>query len=423
MFAREKLPTTVVGMCGLSCRRADDMAMTQTVQSNPQQDSRDYREAVNLLATGQIQAGVHLLGEIVRRTPDDLLRSNCVYNLGEVLDKLGQTDEAYRTYYPLAHKPPAQRNEFDLHARCRVMETFVARALRVPPPDFPPKVQVEITNRCNLRCVMCPRNKMRRKLGDIAFETFQRIADECGTEAGCVLSLFFLGESLLHPDLERMIRYLESVKHRSPVPPTYGIQTNGTLLTRELSRSLLSAGLREICISLDALDGDLERVRRGASYAVIEKNIHDLLEVAREMGIDDLDLAISKLCDDPDSAEAKHFLQRWEGKVSQVHLMHINKIEGLAYLASDGSIHEVGLKQHAPPRAYCGEGSRLLIHWNGDFAFCCSDIDGDLKLGNIRDRTIRQAWNSPEIQQVRRKILTADYEGLDACLKCPHSYK
>ena len=398
------------------------MGMSGTVRTKPAQEARLYHRAVELLDRGDPAGGARLLGRIAKQTENDQLRSQCVYNIGEVLTALGQADEAYRTYYALAHKPPDQRHDFDLHARCRVMEMFANRALRLQPPDFPPKVQVEITNRCNLRCVMCPRTHMTRPQGHLTLDTFRQIADQCADDAGCVLSLFFLGEPLLNPELPRMIEYLESVRGRSPVPPAYGLQTNGTLLTRERSEALLRAGLREISISLDATDDTLERVRPGASYAAIERHIAELLRAADELGIDDLNVTIAKLCDDPQSAEAASFRDRWSGRVAQVHLMPINKIEGLSFLAADGSIREVGEKEHGPPRAYCGEGARLLIHWNGDFGFCCNDINGELELGNIRNRGIREAWNSPEMRRIRRKIAAADYTGLSACYKCPHSY-
>jgi radical SAM protein with 4Fe4S-binding SPASM domain len=386
-------------------------------------DWRDHERAVALLTAGDVPAGTRLLGDIARRTTHRGLRSKCAYNLGEVLERLGDTDAAYRTYYPIAHKPAGERNDFDQLARVRVMVLFQARGLRVTPPDFPPKVQVEITNRCNLRCVMCTRNRMTRPLGDMSFETLLRIADECSHETGCLLSLFYLGESLLHRDLDRMIEYLASVRLRSPVPMAFGIQTNGTLLTKERSRALLSAGLREIGISLDALGETLEQIRPGAHYDRIEQNIHDLLAVADELHVGDLVVHISKLCDDPQTPEVQAFARRWHGPRTQVHLMPVTKIEGLAYLAGDGSIRQVGPKEHAPPRGYCGEGTRLLVHWNGDFGFCCADIDGELKLGNIRDRSIREVWNSAEMRRIRNKITAAEYTGLDACLKCPQSYR
>jgi len=306
-------------------------------------------------------------------------------------------------------------------ARVRVLRMFESAGLRLPVPDFPPKVQLEITNRCNLRCIMCTRNQMSRVLGDMIFEIFRKVADEMGGEPGTVVCLYFLGESLLNRELERMVTYLKEVSGQSPVKLEFGIQTNGMLLTKARSRSLLEAGLREFAISLDGLEGDLERIRPGASYPVVERNVLDLIALGRDMGLDDLIVKVCKLCDDPDAEEVRRFRRRWEPRVQAVHLLGISKMEGNAYLGADGSIHTVGGRPAPTRRIYCGHGQRLLVHWNGDLAFCCGDINHGLELGHIRDRSLRDTWHSAQIREIRRKILAADYAGLDACLACPHS--
>ena len=37
---------------------------------------------------------------------------------------------------------------------------------------------IEPTNRRNLKCPLCPRNRMKRKVGDMRFEDYKKIIDE-----------------------------------------------------------------------------------------------------------------------------------------------------------------------------------------------------------------------------------------------------
>lgn len=402
---------------------SDDTDMLEALvpEAGTRQDQEDYQRAKELLLGGDASGGSRVLGAIAKRTRNEPLRSQCLYNLGEVLAELGQLEQAYRTWYALGHKPPAERNRTDVMARATAMREFENHALRFEPPDFPPKVQLEITNRCNLRCIMCTRNQMSRPLGEMAFETLKRVADECCEQPGTVLSLYFLGEPLLNKELERMAAYLESVKDRPPLPMVFGLQTNGMLLTKERARSLLEAGLRNYAFSVDGLEGDLERIRPGASYPIVERNILDLIDLGRQMGIDNLIVTISKLCDDPEAEEVKRFQTRWEDKVHEIHLLGITRIAGNSFMAADGSVQGIAADGGPTQPVYCGQGQRLLVHWNGDFAFCCSDIDGQLELGNIHERSIHEAWHSPEIRRIRRKILAADYTGLTPCQSCPSS--
>jgi radical SAM protein with 4Fe4S-binding SPASM domain len=397
---------------------AIDETVTATISTTAERDRGEHERACRLLREGRIQQGAHLLGALAQTTQDDELRSQCVFNLGEVLEKLGQRQEAYDNWYKQAHKPRHERRTFDIAARLRVMRMVEQHGLTLRPPDFPPRVQVELTNRCNLRCIMCTRNQMTRGEGDIDFETFRKIADEWAVEPGVALCLYFLGEPLLHRGLESMIAYLVALKKQHPGPGQFGIQTNGMLLTRERAAALLDAGLRNFAISLDALEGDLERIRRGASYRRIERNILDLIDLGRERKIKDLAVEISKLTDDPASEETQRFCQVWQPRVRQVYLAGISKSAGNAYMDAAGTIRSIDQTPQSARPHYCGQGNRLVIHWNGDMCFCCSDINGDLKVGNIHQSTIREAWHSPAIERIRSKIFAADYAGLTACETC-----
>lgn len=383
------------------------------------QDDPEYQRAIQELTAGRLQEGVEALGELARRTSSRDVRELCLFRLGEVLQQLGQTPDAYNIWYGLAHGwlgPPTWAR---IAARCRVNQIFDQAGLLLRPPEFPPRVQVEVTNRCNLRCIMCTRNQMRRPPCDLSMTHLRKIADECSTEPGSGLMLFFLGEPLLHPELEEMIRYIASVRMRTPVATGFAVQTNGMLLSRDRARRLLEAGLRDFYISLDALDGDLERIRRGARYDVIERNILDLLDLRRELDFPDAHVYISKLCDDPHAEEVRRFSERWGNLVDNVFLNGISKVPGNAYMAADGEIHTVPADAGPARNAYCHQGQRLLVLSNGDYAFCHGDIDGEFNLGNVRDRSIREVWNSPEIAAIRRQVVAGDMDDLGPCQDCP----
>ena len=382
-------------------------------------DRVEAEEAFILLKAGELQEAARRLGAVAGRTPDDELRSKCLHGLAQILEHVGDLPAAYGIWYELAHKPPETRNHFDASARAQVMRVFDALGLRVLPPDFPPRVQVEVTNRCNLKCIMCTRNQMRRPVGDLALEAFRKVADECSTEPGAVVLLYFLGEPLLHPRLEEMVAYLASVRHRTDPPLTFGMQTNGMLLTRERSAALIKAGLRNFHFSVDGLAGDLERVRRGAKYEVVERNILDVLTLRQEQGLGDLHVDITKLCDDREADEVKRFLARWEDVVDQVNLTEITRVEGNSYLDAAGRVRAVLPMAHAPGPVYCGAGQRLLVLANGEYGFCHGDVNGEIRLGHVDQSSIRQVWNGPEIRAVREKIARADYENLPVCVKCP----
>ena len=53
--------------------------------------------------------------------------------------------------------------------------------MRLRDTKYPPEVWIENTNCCNASCVMCPRDKLTRKLGFMPFELFTKLVDEIVT--------------------------------------------------------------------------------------------------------------------------------------------------------------------------------------------------------------------------------------------------
>jgi putative metalloenzyme radical SAM/SPASM domain maturase len=143
-----------------------------------------------------------------------------------------------------------------------------AAADRPPFRRAPTKLFVEVTSRCNLQCAMCPKQAPggRDHDGDMDEAVFARLAPAFpGTEA---LVLNGIGESLLHPGLERMVA---AARREMPSHGWIGFQTNGQLVTPARARSLVEAGVDRIAVSADAVAPELfSRLRVGGQQQAVE---------------------------------------------------------------------------------------------------------------------------------------------------------
>ena len=63
---------------------------------------------------------------------------------------------------------------------------------------YPPALEIEVTNRCNEDCIMCPRHQMTRPFGTLSMELRDKILDEERGEVE-LINLFHFGEPLLEP--------------------------------------------------------------------------------------------------------------------------------------------------------------------------------------------------------------------------------
>lgn len=130
---------------------------------------------------------------------------------------------------------------------------------------LPRLVQVEVTSRCNLFCRTCTRQKLP-SYGDMAFDDFARIVAMLGPVDRIWLA--GQGESLLHPDLPRMVRlcvergFAETVLH-----------TNGMMLEGRVLEELADAGLGELRVSVDGgAAAEVEHLRDGVDLARVLRN-------------------------------------------------------------------------------------------------------------------------------------------------------
>jgi len=118
---------------------------------------------------------------------------------------------------------------------------------------------LETTNRCNLLCTTCPRTYVELEPpADMSWELFTKVVDQLPGLQRAVLH--GVGEPMLVKNLARMVRYL---KDRG----VYVLfNTNGTVLTEKSGRAMITAGLDEMRVSLDASNAASYRAIRGKNY-------------------------------------------------------------------------------------------------------------------------------------------------------------
>ncbi len=119
------------------------------------------------------------------------------------------------------------------------------------------KIYIEPTNRCNLECRTCIRNIWDEPLGEMSSATFARIVGGLHSFSPPP-TVFFggLGEPLSHPHIVEMVEQVKALGS------SVELITNGTLLTKDLSKQLIEAGLDFLWVSLDGATP--EKLRRRA---------------------------------------------------------------------------------------------------------------------------------------------------------------
>jgi len=185
--------------------------------------------------------------------------------------KYAHTDEQGRLILP-----PDVAASYGIRPNSRFLIEKESKAIQIlRPVTRLNKLYIEVTNQCNLDCRTCVRHAWTESMGKMSDLVFTRIIE--GLPAFKPLpSVFFggFGEPLLHPRIIEMITRLKNLG----VPVE--LITNGTLLTQEMSRKLVEAGLDTLWVSIDgAKPESYTDVRLGAALPDVLRNIEQLNRV------------------------------------------------------------------------------------------------------------------------------------------------
>ncbi len=143
-------------------------------------------------------------------------------------------------------------------------------------------IQMDITNCCNIHCVMCSTHRLPMACGQeprfMPVELFAKIAHQAFPFASTVrLACSF--EPTLHPDFGRILE-IAGASEAGDV----GFDTNGVLLDDKMSRDILLSGIDEMSVSLDGWSSPVfEAIRCGAKRDLVYGNLERFLSLREEL--------------------------------------------------------------------------------------------------------------------------------------------
>ena len=253
---------------------------------------------------------------------------------------------------------------------------------------LPDIVQIESTNLCNAKCVFCPRDEMHRRQGVMDMDLFTKVVDECASLGITHVRMHNYGEPFLDKQLVEKVRY---AKRRGIAE--VGMISNGSLITEELARGMIDAGLDAINISVDAAGKDVfEKTRIHLDFDAVVGNIRTLARLRDESGRRHPKLILS-FVRQGNTADEQAFIEEWSRVADKIHITDLHNWAGT-------------LNDRSDVRFPCYRiWLTFTVLWDGRVSLCCADFDGRHILGDLRTSTIAEIWNSPLYRAVRRQQL------------------
>lgn len=281
------------------------------------------------------------------------------------------------------------------------------------PPKFPFFIDIELTNNCNLKCIMCPRGKAERKNGYMNSSLFKKVVDEC-QKYKTPIRFIGWGEPLLHNEFSDYVKY---VKQKNLL---LHITTNGTLLNNIKINNIVKNNVDSIIISLQGTnDKQYAYIRRTNKYNEIKENVKKLVEVRNNKKLPFIQISTTTTIET--GKEIQSFVNEWLPLVDAVSV-------GTTNFNITGSVSLIAQKlalKHKPWHVPCTEVyHQIQVDWDGNVSPCCGDYDNFLTIGNVNKDTIYYLWNnSKKLNCIRELLKNKGHKTLTLCNNCYPAYR
>jgi len=316
---------------------------------------------------------------------------------------------------------------------------FIAKLSQMRTP-YPSYTEIEVTTRCNLRCIMCEHTYWNEETRDMSFETFKKIVD--GFPNLKWIGLTGIGESFLNKDFLKMLRYVKSKSVYVELYDTF------FFIDEKTARELIEIGVDLILASIDgATKETYEKIRRGSDFERVINNVKTLVELKREMNSYFPRLGFHYIISTINLKEIPHYIemvhsicgdQKTEILFSRV-LHEFDEIQDIFTQVPDKIVleatklaKELGIlirlgrdvPKTKPPVTQCVAWTMPFIFVTGHVVPCCvtneanrRDFQKRHNLGNVFERNFNEIWHSRNYTNFREMIRAGKVPV--QCIKCP----
>lgn len=295
------------------------------------------------------------------------------------------------------------------------------------PLDSPLSMYIEPTRVCNFKCFYCMHStrgenggildKTGFRLEHMDMDLFRKVVKEIMAFPTRPKRVCFsgLGEPLANPNLPKMIKELRDAGFDQRID----VITNGSLLTHEMSRALIDAGLSRIQISIQGLN--TETYREICQVPVDMEQLMDNIQYFYEHKKDTV--IFVKIIDAilKNEEEKQQFFDMF-GKICDTifveHLVIMEQQMGDHGGRVDCTKNLMG--EYVEKREVCGVMFYFLqINIDGE-TFPCSTpgLPNSFSMGCARDNSLLEIWNGKKRNDLIRKNLIDGYVQIPACSKC-----
>ncbi|MDN5356536.1 MAG: hypothetical protein PWQ43_1480 [Rikenellaceae bacterium] len=285
--------------------------------------------------------------------------------------------------------------------------------------NLPLALHIETSSICNLGCLFCDRGQgsISRPKDLMTLKDFQQITTKIPKSIYWI-TLYFQGEPLLDKTIIEKIKYLRVNNY------FVEISTNAQNITKEMATALVESGLNRIIISMDGISQKTyEKYRINGNITKVFEAINNLLDAKKNYNKKNPKIIIQYIVFKHNEDEIDIFKKMMKKLDVNIRIKNAQlKDDAIDYLPNNKKYRrykinndKLQLNKSLPKPCY-RLWKEIIFLQNGQIAICCHDKNGKLLNETWHNKTIKQIWNSQELNAIRQKTLIGD--NLEICKNC-----
>ncbi len=275
----------------------------------------------------------------------------------------------------------------------------------------PSILQIENTNICNAKCIMCPHMIMKRKQKTMNQEDFEKIIDNVLKSYDIKrLTLNGFGEPFVDKKIIDKIKYVNRKYPQIKVD----IYSNASLLDKETADELLKTNLDRITFSINGTRNNYEKIMNLEYDNTMKKVMYFLIENRRRRRIlTNLSLMIL----DDNKEDVNNFIKKWSKISDSVRVYPPNDWAGGVKNIINTTPFKINRRW---PCFFLF--SNITIDVEGNVIMCCRDYESTVVFGNLLKQSIKEIRNSEKFKRLLKMQLNRDYNTA-VCKDCDNRFE
>ncbi|MCG2758058.1 MAG: radical SAM protein [Desulfobacteraceae bacterium] len=292
---------------------------------------------------------------------------------------------------------------------------------------YPSYIEIEVTTRCNLRCIICERTYWNEPNKDMSFKEVKYIVDQFPKLKW--IGLTGIGESFVNKDFMKMLRYIKS---KNVIVELYD---NFYFIDENTAREIIELQIDNIFVSFDAATKETyEKIRVGSNFERVVNNVRRFIQLKREenaffpqlsfhyivnkMNIHEIPLYIELIHSinngKPVTIQFSRMLHEFEetkGLFAEVSPELIELAEKKAKELGVRVVWNLDVPISKPPVKHCIEWTMPFIFVTGHVIPCCSGNEAGQRkfqkktsLGNVFETSFKKIWYGEKYKSLRRQL-------------------